>query len=87
MPVRSEGRVQTKRDTLVLQDGGWAWGYQPHPVKNNFVPKRNTKWRLVVEEAKAHPGLQPGQLAGRQAGTLFHANISFLDITCYFYVD
>jgi hypothetical protein len=24
MPVRSKGRVQTKRDTLVLQDGGWA---------------------------------------------------------------
>jgi hypothetical protein len=26
MPVRSRGRVQTKRDTLVLQYGGWAWG-------------------------------------------------------------
>jgi hypothetical protein len=25
MPVRSKGRVQTKSDTLVLQDGGWAW--------------------------------------------------------------
>jgi hypothetical protein len=24
--VRSKGRVQTKRDTLVLQDGGWACG-------------------------------------------------------------
>jgi hypothetical protein len=29
----------------------------PIPVKNNFVQKPNTRWRLVVEEAKAHPGL------------------------------
>jgi hypothetical protein len=26
--------TQTKRDTLVLQVGGWAWGWRPHPVKN-----------------------------------------------------
>jgi hypothetical protein len=26
MSVRSKGTVQTKRDTLVLQDGGWTWG-------------------------------------------------------------
>jgi hypothetical protein len=26
MPVRSKGRVQTKRDNVVLQDGGWVWG-------------------------------------------------------------
>ena len=24
MPDRSKGRAQTNRDTLVLQDGGWA---------------------------------------------------------------
>jgi hypothetical protein len=57
MPVRSNGRVQTKRDTLVLHDGGLTWGEQPNPVKNNFVQKPNTRWRLVVEEAKAHLGL------------------------------
>jgi hypothetical protein len=33
MPETSKGRVQTKRDTLALQVGGWAWGSQPHPVK------------------------------------------------------
>jgi len=26
--------TQTKRDTLVLQVGGWAWGYDPIPEKN-----------------------------------------------------
>jgi hypothetical protein len=57
MPVRSKGRVHTKRDTLVFQDGGWAWGYQPHPVKNKFVQKPYTRWRLVLEEANAQPGL------------------------------
>jgi hypothetical protein len=25
MPVRSKGRVQAKRESQVLQDGGWAW--------------------------------------------------------------
>jgi hypothetical protein len=26
-------------------------------LKNIFVQNPNTRWRLVVEEAKAHPGL------------------------------
>jgi len=26
--------TQTKRDILALQDGGWAWGYDPTPEKN-----------------------------------------------------
>jgi hypothetical protein len=33
IPDRFRGRCQTKRDTLVLQAGGWAWGWRPHPVK------------------------------------------------------
>ena len=37
MPVRSKVMTQTKRGTVVLQFGGWAWGWQPHPVKNIFV--------------------------------------------------
>jgi hypothetical protein len=57
MPVRSKGRVQTKRDTLVLQDGGLAMGLTTPSCKNNFVQKPNTRWRLVVEEAKAYPEL------------------------------
>jgi hypothetical protein len=35
MPDRSKVMAQTKRDTLVLQVGGWAWGWQPHPVKKD----------------------------------------------------
>jgi hypothetical protein len=29
---------------LVLRDGGWAWGYQPYPVKKKIVekPPRNS---------------------------------------------
>jgi hypothetical protein len=57
MSVKSKGKVQTKRETLVLQDGGWVWGQQPHPITNNSVQKPNTRWRLVVEEANVHPGL------------------------------
>ena len=32
-----------KRDTLVLQVGGWAWGLQPHPGKESYVMKT---WKL-----------------------------------------
>jgi len=35
MPDRSRVMTQTKRDTLVLQVGGWAQGRQPCPVKKN----------------------------------------------------
>jgi hypothetical protein len=31
--------TQTKRDNLVLQVGGLAWGYQPHTVKNLLLRK------------------------------------------------
>jgi hypothetical protein len=46
MPERSKGRVQTKRDTLVVQVGGWAWGLQPHPVKRIVVQKPNNQPRI-----------------------------------------
>jgi hypothetical protein len=36
MPDRSKEMTQTKRDTLVLQGGGWAWGWRPHPGKKNL---------------------------------------------------
>jgi hypothetical protein len=38
MPDRSKVMTQTKRDTLVLQVGGWVWGW-PHPIKNISVEK------------------------------------------------
>jgi hypothetical protein len=31
--------LPTRRDTLVLQVGGWAWGSQPHPIKPLIVGK------------------------------------------------
>jgi len=34
VPERSKVVTQTKRDTLVLQVGGWAWGWRSHPVKH-----------------------------------------------------
>jgi len=35
-PDKSKVMTQTKRDTLVLQVAGWAWGSEPHPIKNIF---------------------------------------------------
>jgi hypothetical protein len=45
MRETSKVMIQTKRDTLVLQVGGWAWGWQPHPVKLGFVSKPQLKPR------------------------------------------
>jgi hypothetical protein len=47
MPGMLKVMTQTKRDTLVLQVGGWAWawGWQPHPVKFGFVSKLQLKPR------------------------------------------
>jgi hypothetical protein len=39
MPERSRVMTQTKRDNLVLQVGGLAWGLQPHTVKKLIVTK------------------------------------------------
>jgi len=33
MPDWLQVITQTKRDTLVLHVGGWAWGVKTHPVK------------------------------------------------------
>ena len=34
--------LKTKRDTLVLQVGGWAWGWQPYGGKNSTVQEPNS---------------------------------------------
>jgi hypothetical protein len=39
MPDKLRVITQTKRDSLVLQVGGLAWGYQPHTVKNLLLRK------------------------------------------------
>jgi hypothetical protein len=41
MPDRSRVMTHTKRDTLVLEVGGLAWGQQPHTVKNLLLRKSN----------------------------------------------
>jgi hypothetical protein len=45
MPDRSRVMTPTKRDTLVLQVGGLAWGQQPHTVKTYCYESR-TKEKL-----------------------------------------
>jgi hypothetical protein len=40
MPDRSKVMTQNKRDTLVLQVGGWGMGLKtPSPYNNNIVRK------------------------------------------------
>ena len=40
MPDRSRVMTQMKRDTLVLQAGGWVSGQQPHPIKIIVMKKK-----------------------------------------------
>jgi hypothetical protein len=46
MPDRSRMMIQSKRDTLVLQVGGLAWGSQPHTVKKLIVTKVEQRNKL-----------------------------------------
>jgi hypothetical protein len=71
MPDRSRVMTQTKRDTLVLQVGGLAWGSTPHSKnvllrKSNkgirwmditMVTDRKKKWKDIAGQAKAHSRL------------------------------
>jgi hypothetical protein len=61
MPDRSKVTIQTKRDTLALQIGGWAWGWWPHPVQSLSVEKlltiagnrkrgQGSSWTVATEE-------------------------------------
>jgi hypothetical protein len=38
---------------LVLQDGGWAWGLQPYPVKRKLLKGLQEIQPDFAEEAKA----------------------------------
>jgi hypothetical protein len=60
MPIRSMGRDPGPPGF------GLGVGLKTPSCKNNFVQKPNTRWRLVVEEAKAHPGLKR-RLAARHS--------------------
>jgi hypothetical protein len=55
MPDRSRVMTQTKRDTLVLQVGGLAWGLQLHTVKNLLLRKlsKGISWmNLMMMDGK-----------------------------------
>jgi hypothetical protein len=47
IPDRFRGRCQTKRDTLVLQVGGWAWDWRPHPAK---IRCHETSHKVFIQE-------------------------------------
>jgi len=36
MPEMLKVMTQTKRGTLVLQVGRWAWSYHPHPTQHKY---------------------------------------------------
>jgi hypothetical protein len=53
--------TQTKRDTLVLQVGGWAWGWQSHPVKH--ICQETSKignWMETTKMTQDEQGLTSG---------------------------
>jgi len=54
MPDRSKVMTQTKRDTLVLHVGGWAWRWC-HPVKNIFVEMSLTFLSKSSPDRKTSP--------------------------------
>ena len=63
MPDRSKKSTQTKRDTLVLQVGGWVDGSAPHhPKKKNTHAKKPRqrlgkalKWMPKQKRARGRP--------------------------------
>jgi hypothetical protein len=58
MPDRSRVMTQTKRETLVLQVGGFGVGLTtPHSKKLIITKVEQTKKRDIVRQAKAHSGL------------------------------
>jgi hypothetical protein len=61
--------TQTKRDTPILQIGGWAWGWRPQPDKNVTVTQRQRdKAEEFIGVAEAHWGghIPPKDVASLQ---------------------
>jgi hypothetical protein len=55
MPDRLRVVIQTRRDTLVLQVWGWAWGQQLHPLKSVTKPKGNAaEWTFWQRHDAIH---------------------------------
>ena len=55
MPDRSKESIQTKRNTLVFQVGGWVDGPAPHhPEKTNML-KKKPRQRLGKKTARGRP--------------------------------
>jgi hypothetical protein len=70
MPDRSKGRSQTKRDNLVQKpDNQPRMGHDlfhlhsshffilPFDASSSEQMRNREKWRLIIQEAKAHPEL------------------------------
>ena len=57
-PERSKVMTQTKRDTLVLQVGGWEWGWHPHPVKKYLLRCLSHSSIKVLLIEKSHPSVK-----------------------------
>jgi hypothetical protein len=55
--------IQTKRDTLVLQVGGWTWGCVLHPVKAIIVEM------LLTIAAGHNTTVAPRVVGGDEKGT------------------
>jgi len=63
MPDRPRVMTQTKRDYLVLQVGGWAWGWQPHTVKiicSETQQSASEGWETNVDERSLEVGFDKG---------------------------
>jgi hypothetical protein len=53
-----EGRSRDGRQGVVLQIGGWAWGYKLLVVKNNFVTKCQKGPRTRTDSLNKRPKLR-----------------------------
>jgi hypothetical protein len=53
--------AQIERDTLVLQVGGWAWGWQPTPGKKLYIQKTSEMPRMGLINRR-RPGCKEKEL-------------------------
>ena len=59
VPDRSKVVTQTKWGTLVLQVGGWAWGWKSHPIKYEkckplLLSYPQPSWFIVKNDWQGH---------------------------------
>jgi hypothetical protein len=79
-PDRSNVMAQTKMDTLVLQVGGWAWGYNPTPGKNIYVQKTSEMRRMIMEASYEGGQGSEGAVAPYMDGKMYQSASSLLPV-------